>query len=228
MRLCAAIAISVCIAVPDAMPPALWGLMLGLFLLAVTGLRTRQFLVRLAVINCFILFIWLVVPFSTPGETAWSCGILAASTEGIRLAALVTVKANAIFFVFTALVADMAPNDLGNALASLGLSPKLIHLFLFGFRFWPLLVSEWQRLATAARIRAFRAGTNRHSYNTIASMLGLLIIRSNWRAMRVREAMLLRGFSGNFHCDSRFRPGAADMIFGLTVAMALVPVFLLW
>lgn len=223
MLLGAAIVISVCIAVSYSLRGALCGLGLGLLFLTASGADLRSLAGRLWLVNAFILFIWLVVPFSQPVDIIWSWGWLSVSGKGLWLCLLVTLKANAIFFVFCALVANMPHEMLGSALASLGLPKKLVHLFLFALRFWHLLAEEWQAQFMAARIRAFRPATNRHSYYTLASMLALLLVRANWRARRVHEAMLLRGFNGQLNHCPRCEMGRADLALGLfTLAASLL------
>ena len=219
--LASAIVISVCIAVAASMRFALFGLALGCMLLLASGAELRRIPGRLLPVNLFIVFIWLVVPFSHPGDPVWPWGWLSVSRQGLALCLLVTLKANAIFFVFYALVGNMPPDRLGSAMAGLGIPEKLIHLFLFAFRFWHVLADEWKRLQTAARIRAFNPSSSRHSYYTVASMLALLLVRANWRARRVYEAMLLRGFSGHFHYCGSARAGRADLAFALAMLAAL-------
>ena len=79
---------------------------------------------------------------------------------------------------------------------------------------------------TAARLRGFRPRSSMHTYRTLASLLGLLLVRSYERAQRTREAMLLRGFAGRFHSVARFSVGAPDLAFALGLLCCLAGI--LW
>lgn len=63
--------------------------------------------------------------------------------------------------------------------------------------------------------------TNLHTYRTLASLLGLLLVRSYERSLRVREAMLLRGFEGRFRSVAVFRARPVDALFALGLLLCL-------
>ena len=56
---------------------------------------------------------------------------------------------------------------------------------------------------------------------TLASLLGLLLVRSYERSLRVREAMLLRGFTGHFRSVSSFRARVCDYFFALGLLLCM-------
>ena len=60
-----------------------------------------------------------------------------------------------------------------------------------------------------------------HCYRTLGSMLGLLLVSCHDRAMRCREAMLLRGFDGRLPMLHPLRFGRADLFFCLALSMCL-------
>lgn len=202
------------------------GLALGGLLLSLARAPLGALGRRLAAVNVFILFLWLVTPWTTPGTVVWQWHFIQVTQEGLRLSLLVTLKSNAIACVFLALVASLPATTLGHALERLGCPDKLVFLFLFTGRYIHLLAGEWQDLMTAARLRGFRARTDMHTYRTVASLLGLLLVRSHDRALRTREAMLLRGFSGRFHTLGSFRLRLVDGFFVLGMLPCLAGI--LW
>lgn len=221
LRLGSALLISACVATLGTILAAAVALLLALLLLALAWPPEKGWKHRLMLINGFIAFIWLVTPFSGGPPMLGRLGPLQISRPGLELALLVSLKANAVFLIFSVLAANMPASRLGSALAGLGLPEKLVHIFLLGMRFWPVLGAECQRMRDAARLRCFRPRTSRHSYHTLASMLGMLLLRAAWRAQRLREAMLLRCYQGMLcqrHAPAIRRP---DAIFCLWAAMCL-------
>lgn len=199
-------------------PETAWlGLALAAMLLFMSRPPLRELFRRVVLVNVFILFLWLTVPLTMPGDPALSWGSLALSRQGIDLTMLVTLKSNAILWLFLALVASMDSPTLGHALARLRFPSKLVFLFLFTYRYLHVIADEWNRLRTAAALRGFVPRTGMHTYRTFAYMLGMVFVQSFERAGRVYEAMLLRGFSGVFRSVTRFEARPRDAVFALSM-----------
>lgn len=212
-RLVAATLFSVVVAVSATPRAAAVALACACLVLAASRPRVLPLLKRLFVVNLFIAFLWLMLPFSTPGETVRSIGPLAATQQGIDLALLISLKSNAIVLAFVALVATADAATLGQAMYRLRLPGKLAFLFLFTYRFVQVVGEEFGRLRTAARLRGFVPRTSMHTYRTVAALLAMVLVKSHDRAQRVHQAMLLRGFSGRFVSLREFRFGPADAVF---------------
>ena len=221
VRLALAALTAVCLALLQNLTACWLGLALGAVLLAVARPPLLPLLRRLATVNLFILFLWCVTPWTTPGAILAQWGIFAVSVEGVRLSLLVSIKSNAIVCVFLALVANMDSPTVGHAMERLCCPRKLVFLFLFTGRYVHVLATEWQTLHVAARLRGFTPRTNLHTYRTLASLLGLLLVRSYERSLRVREAMLLRGFEGRFRSVAVFRARPVDALFALGLLLCL-------
>lgn len=203
------------------------GLGLGLILLILARPPLLPLLRRLAVINMFAAFLWCVTPLTMPGQEVARWGFISLSAEGLHLALLVTIKSNAIVCVFLALVATMDTPTAGHALECLRCPRKLVFLFLFTARQVHDIAQQWQCLSVAARLRGFRPRTGMHTYRTVASLLGLLLVRSYERSQRVREAMLLRGFSGQFRSVAVFKARPVDGLFALLMLLCLAGLVLM-
>jgi cobalt/nickel transport system permease protein len=172
---------------------------LGALLLALARPRWSTTLRRLVAANLFLAFLWLFLPFSTPGTPVYAVGPLTVSAEGLRAAGLITLKSNAILCAFAGLVAGLDPASVGRGLQTLRAPALLCQLLLFALRYAHLIAEEYERLADAMRIRAFRPRCNLHTYRSYAYLVGMLLVRSWERAERVYNAMLCRGFDGRFH-----------------------------
>lgn len=225
-RLACAALLSVCVAVAQSLPACIAGLALGCLLLVAARPGLDSTLRRAVAVNAFVLFLWCVTPWTTPGEPVWSLGPFTVTREGLSLSLLVSLKANAICAIFTALTAGMDIGGMGHALHRLGCPPRLVWLLLFMGRYLHVIRSEWTSLMTAARLRCFVARSNTHTWRTLASLLGLLLVRSHDRARRVHEAMLLRGFSGNFRPLDSFAWQRRDTALALTLGACAA--LLLW
>ena len=180
---------------------------------------------RVALVNIFILFLWLTVPVTMPGTPFLTLGPLTASLEGIALVQLATFKSNAILLTFLALVTTMDSPTMGHALDRLGVPSKLVFLFLFTYRYLHAIADEWQRLVTAARLRGFTPRTGMHTYRTIGNLLAMVLVNSFDRSSRVYQAMVLRGFQGRFVSVVRFKARRRDALFAflwLTATAGLV------
>ncbi len=189
---------------------------------AQAGLQSGSMLV-----NGFVLFLWFTLPLTYPGETAFNLGPLGISREGIALAALISIKTNAAVLVLISLIATSSVAALGQALVQLKMPIKLCLLLLFSYRYIFVIHQEYLRLVRAARLRCFKAGTNMHTYRTTGYLFGMTLVKSHHRAHRVRQAMVLRGFQGQFRslCESQL--GKNEVGFSLlilTVVAALITV----
>jgi len=198
-------------------------------LLALTALLLAQLpfgptLRRVVTVDGFILFMLLMLPFTTPGETLVTLGPLTASHEGLQKAIAIGLKANAIVMLLLALVGTIEATVLGHALYRLKAPENLVHLLLFTVRYIEVLQQEYLRLRTAMRARGFQPGNNRHTYRSIGYLIGMLLVRSLERSERVLEAMKCRGFHGRFFLLDSLRYGRQDIVFA---GVAMLTVILL-
>lgn len=220
-RLLSALAGAVCFAVLQSLAAAGAALTLAIALLFLSAPPWGLVLRRLALVNIFILFMWLTVPLTMPGEALWHWGPLSASREGLALMLLISIKCNAIIMLLLTLLASMHFAALGAALEQLRCPPKLVFLFLFAYRYAHVAVAEWRTLHDAARLRGFAPRTSMHCYRTIGYLLGMTFVRGFDRSRRVYEAMLLRGFAGHFQSLESFRASTRDLLFSALLLASL-------
>ncbi|MFO7707782.1 MAG: cobalt ECF transporter T component CbiQ [Desulfobacterales bacterium] len=221
LRLAAAALFSIAAAVCTQFSALCAALAVAVALTALARLRAVEVLKRLLVVNGFVIFLWVAVPFTFPGEALFHLGPLTAAREGVALAARITLKSNAIVLALVALVATMPFATVGHALHRLRVPDKIVHLMLMTYRYLFVLEQEYQRLVRAAAIRGFRPGTNLHTYRTYAYLIGMLFVKAVDRAERVRWAMLCRGFQRKFYSLQEFRAGAGGVVFTALMAAAV-------
>jgi cobalt/nickel transport system permease protein len=193
-------------------------ILVSVILVMFAQLSFREIVKRIFLVNAFILFLWLVVPWTFQGTGSFKLGPLTIYSAGITLAAQITLKSNAILLALIALVATMNFAILGYALNRLHVPDKIVHLLLMTYRYVFLIEEEYHRLIRTARMRGFRPGTNMHTYKTYASIVGMLLVRAAVRAEQVYKAMLCRGFNRKFYCLHEFRAGKNEWLFATALA----------
>ena len=218
-RLAAVLLFSIPVALLRSTWAAAAALGIAFLLLVLARLDLKKVFARLVLVNVFIGFLWLFLPFSTPGNTVFTLGPLEATREGVLLAWLITLKSNAVVSAFLALAATIPMQSMGRALQQFRVPEKLCHLLLFTHRYVHVIRSEYDKMSRAARLRGFKPGTNTHTYRTYAHLVGMLLVRSWDRAERVHKAMLCRGFTGRFYSLATFTMRRGDWL--LLAAMFL-------
>jgi cobalt/nickel transport system permease protein len=177
---------------------------------------------RMGAILGFVILIWLVVPVTHDGPPLTVIGPLTITRPGVTLSLGITLKSIAISLAFISLIATMAVGTLGHALSRLHVSGKMIYLLLMTYRYFFVIEQEYRRLLRAVRMRGFRAGTNLHTYKTVAYLVGMLFVRASERAARVHQAMKCRGFTGSFHDLREYSIHLADVAFAGTLGILII------
>lgn len=221
VKLLAGLALVIVIALSKTFATAGAGLILSLLLVRAARLDRKLVVRRLLLVNGFVLFLWFTLPLTYPGTPVLTLGPVELSRQGINLAALITIKTNATVLVLIALVATSSLAALGQALVKLKVPTKLCLLLLFSYRYIFVIHQEYLRLVRAARLRCFKATTSLHTYRTTGYLFGMTLIKSHHRAQRVKQAMALRGFQGQFHTLYESQVGKNEIIFALCMSSAV-------
>lgn len=199
---------------------------LSLCLLALSGLPWRKTLKRMAMMDSFIIFMLVMLPFTVPGTPFLTIWGLEASWQGLWRAIEIALTANAVILAVMTLVGSMEPVTMGHALFALKTPERLVHLLMFTIRYIDVLREEYQRLRTSMKLRGFRPGTNWHTYRSYGYLVGMMLVRAIERSERILAAMKCRGFSGRIILLEDFRLRLADLLFVLALGSALVA--LIW
>ena len=225
VKITVAILYSIVVAVSSNFLALLPALGVSVFLIVLSKLSIRKVLHRLLLVNGMIIFLWVFLPFTYKGEAWFTIGPLAGTKDGVLYASQITVKCNAILLAMIALLSTTPIFTLGHAMSQLYFPDKIIHLFLFTYRYIHVIFQEYKRLTNAMRIRGFMPGTNLHTYRAYAYLVGMLLVRSYDRAERIHKAMLCRGFHGRYYILAQFSIKIGDIIYlslMLTAILGLV------
>jgi len=221
-----AVTFSVAVALTQSVHAAAAGMVFSLSLILAAGISLSRVLSRLALVNLFIVFLWFFLPFTVPGQTAFSVGPLTGTWEGLHQAALIALKGNTIVLADIALLGTSPIFTLVHALSHMGVPEKLVHLFFFCFRYIHVIHEEYHRLANAMKMRGFKPRTDLHTYRNYAYLVGMLLVRSFDRSARILAAMRCRGFRGRFYILHHYEMKRCDYLMGVSglVILALLVV----
>ncbi|MGE3830369.1 MAG: cobalt ECF transporter T component CbiQ [Parvibaculaceae bacterium] len=226
VRLAAALVFLLTLATLRTPLPLACALVIGVIAAISARLPFHSTVHRLAEIEGFLVLLLVSLPFTMPGSEMFSIFGFPASREGLEKALTIIVRVNAAVLVIAALLSTMGTMRLARAMAGIGIPAKIAHLFQLTVRYIAVFQDEYRRLRRAMQARAFRPGSNRHSWRALGDLIGMLIVRSAERAERVAWAMKCRGFSGSFPDFEQRRIGTVDIAFSMLWA-GLVLV-LLW
>lgn len=191
--------------------------------LAISRLRARFVLPRLAAVAPFVLFA-LLIPFIATGERVDVAGI-AVSRDGIWAMWNVLAKASLGGLVSIALAATTEVPDLIRGLGRLRVPVLVTSIAGFMIRYLELVADELARMRVAMASRGHDPRWL-HQARPIASATGALFIRSYERGERVYDAMLARGYTGVMpsldHRPAELRHWLAAMAWPLAAAVTAV------
>ena len=213
LRLSLALVWAMIMAVLNQLQALAFAWFISLFFLCLAKPNFKITIKRILGVNFFLLLIWLFTPFTLPGSPFFTLGPLVASVEGVRLAFIVTIKANALICLFLATFNKLSPSVFAYALQSLYIPQSFVLVILFTHHSLQILQRQWQSLNNAIKLRAFKPRFNWHTYKTIATLLGTLLLYSFEHAKDAYDALLLRNFSGTFFPPKKFSLQKYDFIF---------------
>lgn len=226
VRIVAAAAFSLLVAVVNRFPSLAMALFCAMVLGLLCGLSLPRLAGRMLPVNTFLLLLVLILPWSASGTPLLRVGPVVYSLEGLRFAAVIALKANAIVLALASLLGGVDMVTLGHAMAHLHVPRKLIHLLLFTVRYFDVLHREYLRLRWAMKARAFRPRFTSHTYRSFGHLVGMLLVRSLERSDRIVAAMKCRGFRGQFYLLDHFACSGADACFALVFTVLLAAIAL--
>ncbi|MCK5312017.1 MAG: cobalt ECF transporter T component CbiQ [Desulfobacteraceae bacterium] len=193
----------------------------SLLFVCLASITPLEIFKRLKPLFLFLLMIWVLLPITFNGDTAFKVLSFDISRQGLEYCAMVTIKSITIILFFMAFIATMTIGVMGQAMQKLYISNKFIFLVLMTYRYIFVIGEEYQRLLRAAKIRGFVSRTNIHSYKTYAYISGMLFVRASMRAKRVHQAMICRGFNGKFHAIDKFTVDKPSILFFIAILLIM-------
>ena len=204
MKIVSVFLFSVFVAVSYRLSALFFALAISIAVIATSRVPVKEIFKRLVPVNIIVLLLWLFLPFTVKGDPIFSAGHFYITGEGIFYATRITIKSNTMILMLIALISSTPVLTIGHAMHDMFIPKKLVHLLFFTFRYIHIIYDEYLRIEKAMKIRCFVPKTSLHTYKTYAYMVGMLLVKSSDRAQRVYNAMLCRGFNGNFYCLNTF------------------------
>jgi cobalt/nickel transport system permease protein len=220
---------SITVAVADRTEVLLLALLFSACCVILSSIPLLRVMRRLLLVNGFILLLWLLLPFTYPGKTLLSVGPFDATAEGIRYAFTITIKSNTIILACIALLGTTSIFTLVHALRHLHVPDKLVQLLFFSYRYIHVIYLEYLRLLNAMKVRCFRPRSNLRTNKAYAYLVGMMLLNSYDRSERVYDAMLCRGFKGQFWILDHFALKRGDVILFIIMLFSIAALgFLQW
>lgn len=221
VRIMAAVGIAAVVVLAQGLGTMVLGLGLAILAGIMAQLALKPTIKRVLAMEGFILFMILMLPFTTPGTVILTIGPLVGTEEGVAKAIAIFLKANAVVLLVLALVGTMESATLGHALFRLKVPAGLVHILLFTSRYLEVIGREYRRMRAAMRARAFRPRSNLHTWRSIGYLVGMLLIRSVDRAQRILAAMKCRGYTGTLHVIDDLALDRTDIAFLMVAIVAM-------
>ena len=199
-----------------------------LVLAGLSRISILHFLSKLFKLYPMILVITIFIPFfPLPNETPQHFFGITVSSSGLQKFFLINAKSILILFVSIVLTTTTDFMMLSKGLEKLRMPSVMIAIISFIYRFIFLLIDEVERLLMAYQSRYLKLSLSKR-IKIIASMIGLLFVRTYERGERVYLAMESRGFQGTIYtlddlCWKRYDTLAA-VIFLTVLLLPLLPI----
>jgi len=193
--------------------PSAGALLVAVALVLLGRVRVNVLLSRGLVLLVAIAPVLVIVPFTAANGTLAAVGI------GLRAFA---VGALVVVLVHTAPLARTFA-----AAHALYIPGVLVQIAQLAHRYSLLFFGELRRVRIAMRTRGFRTRTDAHTYRTLGSAAGTLLVRGGDRAERVADAMRTRGFDGTYRPVTPFRTTVGDVV-GFAAVLLAFTALVLW
>ncbi|MDD5747867.1 MAG: cobalt ECF transporter T component CbiQ [Actinomycetota bacterium] len=187
---------------------------LVLVVLFASGVPLRYFFSRLLIVLPFILLVCIFLPFMHKGGGQVSLGPISLSKEGLLMMRAILLKSLISVSCLILLSSTTQFADLLHGLEKLYVPRFLTTVSAFMYRYLFLLVDEAQRIARARDSRNYK-GKWIWQVKTTGYIVATLFLRSQERAERVYQAMVSRGFEGEFPRWTEIRMRVYDYAFAV-------------
>jgi cobalt/nickel transport system permease protein len=195
------------------LPTLLLSLVFAATLIVVVRRDLFNLLKKVAKFNIFILLLLITFPLFVNDGDSFQLKSLSWSKQGFQTACLISLRANSIMLILISFIGGMKADQLGFALSKLGAPNKFSHLLFFIVRYTDLFQTEYNKLWSAMRLRAFKPALNFHTFYSLGCLIGQLLIRSIDRAEHILEAMKCRGYRGGFYTVKSYSISWHDALF---------------
>lgn len=210
------------VALIKTLPVALVAIVIAALILAISTLPVHFISHGLSFVLVFLLPFFVIMPFTYPGESAFEVVGLPFAWEGLRLAALIFIKALTIVLLSFSIFGTSRFDISMLALQHLRIPKVVVQMLLFTYRYTYVFLEEMRRMHTSMRARGFVAGSDRRTLKVYGHFIGTLLVRSFERTERVYKAMLSKGYQGELHSLVTFNAVSSDYVKALVIGLIAV------
>ncbi len=210
------------VALIKTLPVAIAAIAIAMAILAISTLPLHFISHGLSFVLVFLLPFFVIMPFTYPGDGAFELLGLPFAWEGLRLAALIFIKALTIVLLSFSIFGTSRFDVSMLALQHLRIPKVIVQMLLFTYRYTYVFLEEMRRMHTSMRARGFVPGSNRRTLKVYGHFIGTLLVRSFERTERVYKAMLSKGYQGELHSLMTFSAVPSDYMKLLLVALIAV------
>lgn len=207
------------------LPMAALSLILALSLIRLSALPTHFVSHWMEGIILFLAPFFLVMPFTYPGEPAFTVLGMGFAWEGLRYATLIFIKAMAVVLISFTIFGTARFDVSMISLQKLRVPSVLVQMVLFTYRYVYVFTEEMKTMAVAMGARGFVPKTNMYTMKVLGGFLGSLLVRSFERTERVYKAMLSKGYTGQFYTLTEFQTEPKDFVKGAMAILAAVLIY---
>ncbi len=188
------------------------GSLIVILLVYISKIPLRFILKRLRWVAIFVFAILIVLPFTMPGETIFSIGVLAITKEGIIKGCMISLKAFSVILLIFPMLATMKFVIFIKALEKLRVPNKLTQIIAFTYRYIFVVLNEIQRMLRSIESRGFKRKMSKFSLQIIGNTIGMLLVRSYERSQQIYNSMVSRGYEGRIRTLKTFQMRSLDWL----------------
>lgn len=200
------------IALMKTIPLALVALICAALIVWISALPIHFISHGLSFVFVFLTPFFLIMPFTYPGENAFTVFGLGFAWEGLRLATLIIIKALAIVLTTFSIFGSSRFDVSMMALQKLKFPTVIVQMLLFTYRYTFVFLDEMRRMHTSMQARGFIARMDMKTLRIFGHFVGTLLVHSFERTERVYKAMLSKGYQGELHSMVTFNSNTSDIV----------------
>lgn len=201
------------------------------FLISCAAVRTAKIplktsLKRVAALSGFIGMFLIVMPLTVPAKAGDHLLVLDMfpliqfNLRGFLIALRIGLKATAIALMMDPVLGTSPFPVTLKALTCLRVPNMICQMLSLAHRYIFVFHHEAKRMTTGMQARGFQKSTSIDTLKTVGNYVGMLFVRSFERTERVYDAMLSRGYNGQFPALVEFHSGKMDWLKGCFWAAA--------
>jgi len=172
---------------------------------------------RMKPVFLFVLPILVIMSLTVEGsELVRICGV-AVSYEGVRYGTLITARAIAAVTLALTMLGTMRFDTTIKALYMLKVPGTLVQMMMFTYRYIFVLLYEFSRMRRAMSCKGFVLKANRYALSMLGNLLGMLIVKSYERALRVHKSMISKGYTGSPGTITQFNMAVKDYVLVVSI-----------